>query len=120
FGVSSKRGARKSASASIGKSWTTRRRREVFVNPAKYYEWWQFSGVCPGIPTRAANHACLREKLSAAGVTVIVLWELILMNADIEDEVFYITETGIFGCRERIGEAARAVGAAKLADYMPV
>src|SRR5438128_9216220 len=90
------------------------------MSPASYYEWWQFSGICPGVPTRPANHAALRQKLSAAGVNVIVLWELILMNKDIENERYYITEIGIYGCRERIGEAARAVGAVNLADYMPV
>ena len=90
------------------------------MNPAKYYEWYQFACICPGNPTRPANYAVLREKLSAAGVTVIVLWELILLNADIPNETAYTTEGGIYGARERIGDAARAVGAVALADYMPV
>src|SRR5262245_59787304 len=87
------------------------------MTPAEYYDWWFFSGICPGIPTRPANHAVLREQLSGEGLHLIILWELLLDNAECE-ETTYITLGDIHGSRERIIEAARGVWATGLADYL--
>jgi len=87
------------------------------MTPSAYYDWWFSSGICPGIPTRPANYATLREALSAAGVHIIILWELLLDN-DAFDPTIYVDPNGIYGSRERIIEAARSVGATGLADCL--
>src|SRR5438105_5753821 len=86
------------------------------MTPAEYYDWWLYSGICPGTPTRPANNATLRERLSAAGVALIVLWELLLDNADFDDDASYVLPMHIFGSHERIIAAARDVGALLLAE----
>lgn len=87
------------------------------MTPAEYYDWWFYSGIAPGIPTRPGNHAALRERISAAGVHVIVLWELLRENAEF-DETTYIAPHGIHGAHERVADAARAVGAPALAAFL--
>ena len=87
------------------------------MTPAEYYDWWFYSGICPGVPTRPANHAALRERLSAPGVHLIVLSELLRDNAGFGD-TSYIAPTGIHGSHKRIAAAAGAVGATRLADYL--
>src|SRR5262245_3663760 len=88
------------------------------MTPADYYDWWYFSGICPGIATRPANYAILREQLAPAGVSLIVLWELLLDNAILPNKTSYITPHGIHGARGRIVEAARDVGATQLAEHL--
>src|SRR6266496_1382634 len=87
------------------------------MTPAEYHDWWCFSGICPGEPTRPANYAILREHLSTPGVSISILWRLLLHSAK-RDETTYSPSTSIFGSDERIAEAARAVGAARLADSL--
>ena len=87
------------------------------MTPKAYYDWWFYSGISPGIPTRPANYAALGERLSTSGVQLIILWELLLDNAQF-DETTYIAPTGIFGSHQRIIEAARQVGATRLANYL--
>jgi hypothetical protein len=87
------------------------------MTPATYYDWWFYSGIRPGLPTRPANYAALREALSAPGVHLIVLWELLLDNDEFDPTV-YVPPHGIHGSLERIIEAARSVGATGLADYL--
>lgn len=86
------------------------------MTPAQYYDWWFYSGICPGRPTRPANYAALRERLSAAGLHLIVLWELLLDNAEFADQADYVLPLHIIGSHERIVAAAREIGALLLAD----
>jgi len=87
------------------------------MTAAEYYDWWCYSGICPGEPTRPANLAVLRERLSAPGPSIIILWRLLLWSAR-QDETNYSPPTIIFGARERIADAARHVGAPRLAEHL--
>jgi hypothetical protein len=87
------------------------------MSPEEYYNWWFFSGSCPGIPTRPANYAALRERLSAPGLHLIVLWELLSEN-DGFAETAYVGYQHIHGAAGRIATAAREVGAERLAAWM--
>src|SRR5262249_25019901 len=87
------------------------------MKAADYYDWWFYSGIQPGIPTRPANYAVLREKLSAAGVNLIVMWELLLDNKGF-NETAYAIDPGTSGVFGRVAEAARVTGAVKLAEYV--
>jgi hypothetical protein len=87
------------------------------MTPAEYYDWWFYSGICPGIPTRRANYAVLCEQLSTPGVHLIVLWELLLDNEGFAD-TSYVGYQNIHGAIERIVSAAREVGADRLAGYL--
>jgi hypothetical protein len=87
------------------------------MTPAEYYDWWFYSGICPGIPTRPANHAALRERLSTPGLHLIILWELLLDN-DGAAETAYVGYQNIYGAAARIEAAARDVGAVRLADFL--
>jgi hypothetical protein len=87
------------------------------MSPEEYYDWWYFSGICPGEPTRPANHAALGERLSAPGVQLIVLWDLLRGNKG-SSETAYVGYQHIHGSAERMATAARAVGAERLAAWM--
>jgi hypothetical protein len=87
------------------------------MTPAEYYAWWFFSGICPGVPTRPTNYAVLRERLSAPGLHLIILWELLLDN-DGFAETAYVGYQGIYGAAERMEAAAWEVGAERLAAWM--
>src|SRR5262245_62007187 len=87
------------------------------MSPKDYYDWWFFSGICPGTPTRPANHAALSDRLSAPGVQLIVLWDVLREN-DGFAETAYVGYQLIHGAAERIATAARAVGAEQLATWM--
>ncbi len=87
------------------------------MTAAEYYNWWVYSGLCPGIPTRPANYAALRDRLSEPGLHLIVLWDLLLDNRGYAD-TSYAGYQGIYGAAGRIAAAARAVGARRLAAFM--
>jgi hypothetical protein len=87
------------------------------MSPAEYYDWWFFSGICPGIPTRPANHAALCGHLSAPGVHLVVLWELLRENDGAADTA-YVGYQWIDGAAGRIAAAAQEVGAGRLAAWM--
>lgn len=87
------------------------------MSPKEYYDWWFFSESFAGDPTRPANHAALRERLSAAGVHIIILWHLLWENAGAA-ETAYAGYQHVHGAAERISAAARAVGAGRLAEWM--
>ena len=87
------------------------------MTAAEYYDWWFYSGLRPGIPTRPANFATLRDQLSEPGLHLIVLWDLLLDNRGYAD-TSYAGYQGIHGAAARIAAAARAVGAKRLAAFM--
>src|SRR5688572_7900834 len=58
------------------------------MSPSEYYDWRFFSGICPGIPTRPANHAALCRELSAPGVHLVVLGELLRDNDGAADTAY--------------------------------
>jgi hypothetical protein len=87
------------------------------VSPKEYYDWWFFSGVRLGDPTRPANYAALREQLSAPGLALIVLWDL-LLGVEGSAETAYAGYQQIHGAAARMAEAARAVGAERLATWL--
>jgi hypothetical protein len=87
------------------------------MTAAEYYDWWFYSGLCPGIPTRPANYSFLRDRLSEAGLHLIVLWDLVLDNRGYA-ETSYAGYQGIYGAAARLAAAARAVGARRLAAFM--
>lgn len=86
------------------------------TNPADYYDWWLFSGIYPGDPTRAKNYTELCTRLSTSGVTIVLLWDLLLDNSDGDDTV-YCTSLTIDGAPKLLAEAARCVCATQLAEY---
>lgn len=85
--------------------------------PREYYDWWFFSGVCLGDPARPANYAALRERLSAAGLHLIVLWDL-LLGVKEGSETAYAGYQHIHGAAARMAAAAGAVGAKRLATWL--
>lgn len=87
------------------------------MKAADYYDWWFFSGIQPGIPTRPANYAVLCDKLSASGAHLIVMWQLLLDNKGL-NETAYVIDPHIFGAFARVAEAARATGAVRLAEFV--
>lgn len=87
------------------------------MNPADYYDWWLYSGICPGDPTRPANIAVLRERLSAPGLDIIILKRLLDRSTEYGETTYHRPEY-IHGADQRIAASASNVGAVELARYM--